>query len=220
MADIAGIIEGAHEGAGLGHDFLKHIERTKLLIHVVDISGSEARDPKEDFEKINRELELFRHKLSEKPQIAAANKSDLIDENDVRFAEFAEFVRAKGIKVFSVSAATGKGVRELLAEAAARLSELSEVQEDEALELFDFEKDELDGDYREVYAGLDNGVFTLSGKQLEKIFNSTNFNDMGSLRYLYKYVEKSGAMAKLKEMGLSEGDVIRIKGFEFEYFDD
>jgi GTP-binding protein len=220
MADIAGIIEGAHEGAGLGHEFLKHIERTKLLIHIVDISGSEGRDAIEDFEKINRELELYNEKLAKRPQIVAANKIDIINEEDERYIKFKKYAEEKGFKVFPVSAPIHLGVHEVLAEAAAQLDILSKTEEEEAYEFFDFEKDERDETYRDVYASKDGEVFILTGKQLEKIFNSTNFNDIGSLRYLHKYIEKSGGLDKLKEMGLEDGGTIKIKNFEFEYFED
>ena len=126
MADIAGIIEGAHEGAGLGHKFLKHIERTKVLIHVVDVSGSEGRDPVEDFDKINKELEQYSPKLLKKPQIVAANKIDLTDEESPEYIEFKEYVESKGYKVFPMSAPINIGVREVLAEAASQLQRLSE----------------------------------------------------------------------------------------------
>ena len=220
MADIAGIIEGAHEGAGLGHEFLKHIERTKLLIHVVDISGSEERDPIEDFEKINRELGLFNEKLTKRHQIVAANKIDLISEEDEKFFSFKNHVEQRGFKVFPISAPINVGVHELLAEAAAKLAALSKQDEEDVYEYFDFEKDDRDETYKEIYVSKEDDVFILKGKQLEKIFNSTNFNDMGSLRYLHKYIEKSGGLDKLKEIGLGDGDTIRIKDFEFEYFDD
>lgn len=221
MADIAGIIEGAHEGAGLGHKFLKHIERTKVLIHVVDVAGSEGRNPIEDFDKINRELEQYSPKLMKKPQIVAANKIDLISEDDPAYIEFKEYVESKGYKVFPMSAPISIGVKEILGEAAALLQKLLlEPVEEEEYELFDFEQDDYDPDYRKVRAGFDGEAFVLEGKQLDKIFNSTNFNDTGSLRYLYKYIEKSGAFEKLKEMGIENGDIIKVQDFEFEYFDD
>jgi len=220
MADIAGIIEGAHEGAGLGHEFLKHIERTKLLIHIVDISGSEGRDAIEDFEKINKELELYSERLAKRHQIVVANKIDIINEEDEKYIEFKKYVEEKGFKVFPVSAPINLGVREVLAEAAAQLDMLAKAEEEEIYEFFDFEKDERDETYRDVYASKDGEVFILTGKQLEKIFNSTNFNDIGSLRYLHKYIEKSGGLDKLKEMGLEDGGTIKIKNFEFEYFED
>ena len=221
MADIAGIIEGAHQGAGLGFRFLKHIERTKVLIHVVDVSGSEGRDPIEDFEKINRELEQYSPRLMKKPQIVAANKIDIICEDDPGYIKFKEHVEAKGYKVFPMSAPINIGVKEVLAEAAQQLQKLLlEPQEEEDYEMFDFEKDDNDPDYREVRASFDGRDYVLEGKQLLKIFNSTNFNDGGSLRYLYKYIEKSGAFEKLRELGIEDGDVIRIEDFEFEYYDD
>ena len=221
MADIAGIIEGAHEGAGLGHKFLKHIERTKVLIHVVDAAGSEGRDPIEDFEKINSELAQYSPKLMKKPQIVAANKIDLISEDDPGYIRFREHVEAKGYKVFPMSAPINIGVNEILAEAAAQLARLADepVEEDD-YEMFDFEADEYDPDYRNVDVTFDGRDYVLEGRQLEKIFNSTNFNDAGSLRYLYKYIEKSGAIDKMKEMGIEDGDIIKIKDFEFEYFDE
>lgn len=221
MADIAGIIEGAHQGAGLGFRFLKHIERTKVLIHVVDVSGSEGRDPIEDFEKINRELEQYSPRLMKKPQIVAANKIDIISEDDPGYIKFKEHVEAKGYKVFPMSTPINIGVKEVLAEAAQQLQKLLlEPQEEEDYEMFDFEKDDNDPDYREVRASFDGRDYVLEGKQLLKIFNSTNFNDGGSLRYLYKYIEKSGAFEKLRELGIEDGDVIRIEDFEFEYYDD
>ena len=221
MADIAGIIEGAHQGAGLGFRFLKHIERTKVLIHVVDVSGSEGRDPIEDFEKINRELEQYSPRLMKKPQIVAANKIDIISEDDPGYIKFKEHVEAKGYKVFPMSAPINIGVKEVLAEAAQQLQKLLlEPQEEDDYEMFDFEKDDSDPYYREVRASFDGRDYVLEGKQLLKIFNSTNFNDGGSLRYLYKYIEKSGAFEKLRELGIEDGDVIRIEDFEFEYYDD
>lgn len=221
MADIAGIIEGAHEGAGLGHKFLKHLERTKVLIHVVDVSGSEGRDPVEDFDKINKELEQYSPKLLKKPQIVAANKIDLTDEESPEYIEFKEYVESKGYKVFPMSAPINIGVREVLAEAASQLQRLSEEPpEDDEYEMFDFEADEQDPDYRVVKVTFDGRNYVLEGRQLEKIFNSTNFNDAGSLRYLYKYIEKSGAVEKMREMGIEDGDTIRIKDFEFEYLDE
>lgn len=221
MADIPGLIEGAHTGAGLGLDFLKHIERTKLLIHVVDVSGSEGRDPIDDFEKINNELGSFGTKLLKKPQLVAANKMDMLDEDDERYVTFKKYVEGKGYRVFPISAPINQGVHELLAAAAAELQRIEqEPEEEEFVEYYDFEKDREDPDYREIHASREDDVYVLEGKQLRKIFNSTNFNDFGSLRYLYKYIEKNGAIDKLKELGLEEGDTIRIFDYEFEYYDE
>ncbi|MBP6492186.1 MAG: GTPase ObgE [Clostridia bacterium] len=221
MADIPGLIEGAHTGAGLGLEFLKHIERTKLLIHVVDVSGSEGRDPIDDFEKINKELSSFGEKLMSKPQIVAANKMDMLEEDDERYLSFKKYVEEKGYQVFPICAPINQGIKELLGAAASELHKLEqEKPEEEVYELFDFEKDKEDETYREIYASKSGNTYNLEGKQLRKIFNSTNFNDLGSLRYLYKYIEKNGAIEKLKELGLEEGDVIKVFNYEFEYFDE
>ncbi|WP_130863742.1 GTPase ObgE [Bacilliculturomica massiliensis] len=219
MADIPGLIEGAHTGAGLGLDFLKHIERTKMLIHVVDVSGSEGRDPVEDFEKINRELTSYGKKLPAKPQIVAANKIDMA--TDEQYEIFKNHVEGKGYQVFPLSAPINHGVKELLQAVLRQLEELREMpEEEEDYQWFDFSKEDEDEDYREIYVSKEGPVFVLKGRQLEKIFNSTNFNDTGSTRYLYRYIEKKGAIERLKEMGLKDGDIIRIIDYEMEYFDE
>ncbi len=219
MADIPGLIEGAHTGAGLGLDFLKHIERTRLLVHVVDVAGSEGRDPIEDFEKINTELSSYGKKLIQKPQIIAANKIDLA--TDEQISTFTSYAEEKGYRVFAISAPINHGVKELLDAVAAELARLAdEPIIEEPVEYFDPELDGEDPDYREIYVSKDKEVYVLNGKQLQKIFNSTNFNDPGSLRYLYRYVEEKGALERLKEMGLEDGDTVRIIDYEFEYFDE
>lgn len=221
MADIAGIIEGAHKGLGLGLKFLKHIERTKVLIHVVDVSGSEGRDPIEDFNKINEELKLYGGNIEKKPQIVAANKIDLIGEDSVEYKKFKTYVEGLGYEVYPTSAPIQLGIKELLAAALKALEKSEENPiEVEEPEYFDFEKDDIDEDYRVVRGFRDGNGFRLEGKQLKKIFDSTNFNDMGSLRYLYKYIEKSHVMDKLLELGLEEGDTIKIFDYEFEYVDE
>ncbi|MBR0373768.1 MAG: GTPase ObgE [Mogibacterium sp.] len=220
MADIAGIIEGAHMGLGLGLRFLKHIERTKVLIHVVDVSGSEGRDPIDDFNKINEELKKFDPALLDKPQIVAANKIDIAADRET-VDHFVEYIKGLGLPVFEISAATGKGIRELLNEVLYKLD--TYVAPPQApLEMFDFEGDEMDDDFRAIqgYYDEEEGVYVLTGKQLKKIFDSTNFNDMGSMRYLYKYVEKNGGIKQLVKLGLKEGDTVRIEDYEFEYIED
>ena len=221
MADIAGIIEGAHKGLGLGLKFLKHIERTKVLIHVVDASGSEGRNPIEDFDKINNELQEYSKRVADKPMLVAANKMDMISEEDPAYIEFKEYVEGKGYSVFPICAPINEGVHALMAAAAEELKKAAlNPQEEDEYEYFDFETDDKDPNFKEVYASKEGDVYVLTGKQLQKIFDSTNFNDMGSLRYLYKYIEKKGAIEKLIEMGLSEGDTIRIFDYEFEYWDE
>ena len=224
MADIAGIIEGASEDLGLGFRFLKHIERTKVLIHVVDVSGSEGRDPKDDFDKINKELEAYSPKILKKPQIVAANKIDMIDEDSEEYKEFKSYVEGKGYKVFPMSAPLNIGVKEVLSEALLELRRVEQLPEGEEdyTRYFDFEEEERDPEYRNIEAWYneEDDVYVLEGKQLSKIFRSTNFNDMGSLRYLYKYIESKGAIEQLKELGLKEGDLIRIEDYDMEYWDE
>ena len=222
MADIAGIIEGASEGLGLGLRFLKHIERTKVLIHVVDVSGIEGRDPIEDFDKIMKELRSYGQSVAEKPMIVAASKIDLISEEDEGYLRFKKYIEDKGLEVYPISSPLGLGVKELLY-AAARALEKAELDPPPEVEYeyFDFEADEVkDEKYREVRVRKENGAYILEGEQLKKIFDSTNFNDMGSLRYLYKYIENSGAFRTLKDMGLEEGDIVKIDDFEFEFWEE
>ena len=216
MADIPGLIEGASEGLGLGLDFLKHVERTRILIHVVDVSGSEGRDPIEDFEKINKELLSYSKKLAEKPQIVAANKTDMAGPDDVE--RFCSYIKDKGLEVYPICAPIHEGVDALL-KAAYRLLQ-SVPQEENLYTVYEAGSIEDDEDYREVYLSFENGIYTVRGKQLEKIFNSTNFNDAGSLRYLVKYIEDKGVIERFKEMGLNEGDTIRIIDYDFEYIDE
>ena len=141
--------------------------------------------------------------------------------DDQKYLEFKEYVESKGYKVFPMSAPINIGVKEVLAEAADKLQKLlEEPQEDDGYEMFDFEADEYDPDYRTVSVEFDGRNYILSGKQLEKIFNSTNFTDSGSVRYLYRYIEKSGALDKMKELGIEDGDTIKIKDFELEYLDE
>ena len=219
MADIPGLVEGAHEGTGLGLDFLKHVERTKVLIHVVDIAGSEGRDPIEDFDKINGELMKYSEKVLRKPQIVVGNKSDLIYVPE-KAEEFRRYVESKGYPFFLMSAATSQGIKEVLSAAVQALSTVEE--EEEPVEYLEEDFHGEDPDYREIYTYVDerDGAYVIEGKQLTKIFNSTNFNDMESLRYLYRYIEKKGAVAELKELGLEEGDIVRIKDYEFEYSEE
>lgn len=216
LADIPGLIEGAHLGAGLGLDFLKHIERTRVLIHVVDVSGSEGRNPIEDFDTINRELASYGTKVMKKPQIVAASKMDLTHED--QYNEFRAYVEQKGFPVFPISAPLHQGVVELMNHTFKILSELP--IEEETIEFYDPSKEEDEKEYRNIQCYKDGSTYVIDGKQLEKIFHSTNFNDMGSLRYLYRYVEEKGAIEQLKVLGLKDKDTIRIIDYEFEYLDE
>ncbi len=219
MADIAGIIEGASQGAGLGFKFLKHIERTKVLVHVIDVSGSEGRDPIEDYKKIMQELEQFDSKLVKKPMVIAANKNDIVTDQE-KLDEFLEFMDKENRKVFMISAAGRQGIDDLLNAVLYELDNYVEPEED-PIPMFDFEAEENDPDYKTITSYIDeNGFYVLEGKQLSKIFRSTNFTDNGSIRYLYKYIEKQGGIKQLIELGLKEGDTVRIEDFEFEYTEE
>lgn len=216
MADIPGLIEGASEGQGLGLDFLKHVERTRMLIHIVDVSGSEGRDPIEDFEKINRELLQYSKKLAEKPQIVAANKTDMASPEQLE--RFTSYIKEKGLEVYPICAPIHEGVDALLKAAYSMLKTIP--VEEQSYAVYEARNTEEDEDYREIYLSLENGMYVVRGKQLEKIYNSTNFNDAGSLRYLLKYIEDKGAIERFKEMGLSDGDTVRIIDYDFEYTDE
>lgn len=211
MADIPGIIEGANEGVGLGHEFLRHIERTKLLIHVVDISGCEGRNPVEDFDLINGELEKYSKILAEKPQIIAANKIDISDEN---LEVFTKTMENRGFKVFPISAAANKGISELLKYAYDKLQEIPvpefEIEEVEA------DVEELSDNY-EVFVD-DDGVFNVVGEQAEYIVNSTNFEDFESLNYFQRVLRKKGIIDLLEAEGIRDGDIVRMADAEFEYY--
>lgn len=218
ISDIPGLIEGAHKGLGLGLSFLKHIERNKLLLHVVDISGSEGRDPIEDFEKINTELEQYSSRLAKKPQIVAANKIDLL-QSEEKYLEFKAYIENKGYKVFPISAASSQGIEDMIKYIASELDNIEIEEEPIYDEVFDFDIHGQTEDYREVRVKKENEIYILEGKQLEKIFNSTNLNDLESLRYLYNYLKQRGAIDKLIELGIKEGDTVKIKDYEFEYYE-
>ncbi|MDD6919859.1 MAG: GTPase ObgE [Eubacteriales bacterium] len=219
MADIAGLIEGASQGAGMGFYFLKHVERTRLLIHVVDVAGSEGRNPIEDFDKIMNELTAYSQFLADKPQIVAANKIDLVTDEE-SYKEFIDYIESKGLKVFPICAPTKEGLKPLMEEAARMLSTIEANNIEQTLEQFDFDKDDYDPEYKKVTVRRENHYYVIEGKQLNKIFRSTNFNDISSIRYLYKYIERSGAIEQLKELGLEEGDTIKINDLEFDYIDE
>lgn len=212
VADIPGIIEGAHRGVGLGHEFLRHIERTRILLHFVDASGIEGRNPLEDFETINNELEKYSEKLSHKPQLVVANKCDIpsFEENYVSFKKTLE---EKGYKVFAVSAATKKGVSELLNYVYEYLSKLPE-EEEEQYEMFDIDEVRQD-DSINVYC--EDGVYYVEGMRVRKLVGSTNFDDYESLQYFQRMLRKTGIIDMLEENGINEGDTVNMYGAEFDY---
>ena len=212
IADIPGIIEGAHEGVGLGHEFLRHVERTRLLLHFVDVSGIEGRDPIEDFDTINNELKLYSEKLAEKPQIVIANKAD-IPQFDDNFEVFRNEMEGRGYKVFKISAATKQGVREVLNYTLEQLSILPE--DEEEYELLDI--DELKRSEEEMRVEIEDGVYYVTGGRVKRIVGSTNFDDYESLQYFQRALIKCGAIKMLENAGIKEGDTVHIYGAEFDF---
>ncbi|MBU5315785.1 GTPase ObgE [Clostridium bornimense] len=218
IADIPGIIEGASEGVGLGLEFLRHIERTRLLIHVVDISGIEGRDPIDDFIKINEELKKYSIKLWDRPQIIAANKSDMLYDEEV-FINFKNKLKEMGYdKVFKISAATMSGVEELIKVAAEELSKIPvvdlEINEDE---MYIPEEKRFTYDIRVEDYEEDSKVYIIEGTFVDRLLLAVNIHDPDSLRYFHKVLMKKGIMTELREMGIKDGDMVRLNDFEFEY---
>ena len=208
MADIPGLIEGASQGAGLGTRFLRHIERVRLIVHVVDVSGCEERDPYEDFVKINKELGEYSAKLAALPQIVCANKCDIATEEQI-----AEFERKVGQKVIPISAATRKGVDELLAAISARLAELPKQQ---PLEVVERREEYVDPSSFTVDIAED-GAFVVTGPLVDKLTRTTILDDYGSFNYFQKRLTDAGVIAALLKAGMVEGDTVRIADTEFEY---
>lgn len=217
LADIPGLIEGASEGIGLGHDFLRHVERTKVLIHIVDISGLEGRTALEDFDKINDELKLYNEKLSSRPQIVVANKMDILEDQSI-FDEFKTELEGRGYKVFSMSAATRQGIDEVISYVAQLLNEVEEVEVVSEDEMYRPELDQNnEGDGLEIEIEED-GVYVVKGKALRRIMYSVNFEDMESIQYFQKAMESQGVFDRLREMGIEDGDTVRIYELEFEFY--
>ena len=213
MADIPGIIEGASEGVGLGLQFLRHIERTRLLIHIVDISGSEGRDPLEDFKKINDELKRYSVKLWDRPQIVACNKADLLYDEDA-FNKFKDELNKLGFtNVYKISAATGEGTSELLLKASEMLSKIPVtellISEDE---MFIPEEKHFTYDIN-----MENGVYMITGSFVDRLLQSVNVNDPDSLKYFQKVLKNKGVIDKLKDMGIKDGDLVSLNDFQFEF---
>lgn len=216
LADIPGIIEGASEGIGLGHEFLRHVERTKVLIHIVDISGIEGRDPLDDFEKINGELKLYNEKLSTRPQIVVANKIDIMEDESV-YESFKEAIEAKGYKVFKMSAATRQGVDEVIAYVSKLLKEVEDIELVSEEDMYKPEAELMANDELNIEIDED-GVYEVTGKALRRIMYSINFDDMESLQYFQNAMESRGVFDRLREMGIEDGDLVRIYELEFEFY--
>lgn len=215
LADIPGLIEGAAEGVGLGHDFLRHVERTKVLIHIVDISGLEGRDALDDFDKINGELKLYNEKLATRPQVVVANKMDILEDESI-FDEFKNELEGRVYKVFKMSAATRQGVDDVIAYVSELLREAEEIELVSEEEMFRPELDEVQDEGLQI--DIEDGVYVVTGKSLRRIMYSVNFDDMESLQYFQKAMESQGVFDRLREMGIEDGDTVRIYEIEFEFY--
>ena len=217
MADIPGLIEGASEGVGLGHDFLRHIERTRVLVHVVDAASTEGRDPIEDILAINKELEAYNPELMKRPQIIAANKTDVIyagDEDPVAKLK-AEF-EPKGIKVYPISAVSGQGVKELLYAVYDLLQTV-----DSTPVIFEKEFDPstmIDQTLPYTVERNEDGIYVVEGPRIEKMLGYTNLESEKGFLFFQRFLKENGILEELEEAGIEEGDTVRMYGLEFDYY--
>ena len=216
LADIPGIIEGASDGAGLGHDFLRHIDRCRLLIHLVDVSGCEGRDPVEDFEAINAELAQYNADLASRPQLVAANKCDLLEPGSDNLERLRAHVEAKGLKLFELSAASTQGTRELMRAAAGELAHLPPVTVYEP----DYVPPEPEiGTADDVQIRRDGDVWIVEGDWLAKLVATVNFSDYESRMYFDRCLRSAGIFDRMEAMGVQNGDTVSIYDIKFEYQD-
>ena len=213
MADIPGIIEGASEGAGLGHDFLRHIDRCRLLVHLVDVSGSEGRDPIADFDAINAELKEYSPELATRPQIAVANKTDLLMDT-AQLDAFRAHVEALGYEFFAMSAATHQGTRELVQHIARRLSELPPVT---VYEPEYVPKPPVIDTTEPLHIEREDNTWLVEGPWLQRLMGNINFSDYESRMYFDKMLRQSGLFDTLEQMGIQDGDIVSMYDLEFEY---
>lgn len=218
IADIPGLIEGAAEGVGLGHEFLRHIERTKVIIHMVDAASTEGRDPIEDINKINAELAAYNPELLKRPQVIAANKIDAIYEGDESTVDAikAEF-EPKGIKVFPISAVSGKGLKELLY----AVNSLLENMDSEPIV---FEQEYFPGEYNDnkdepyYVEKLEDGLYSIEGPRVERMLGYTNLESEKGFMFFQKFMKENGILEELEELGIQDGDTVKIYGHEFDYY--
>lgn len=214
-ADIPGLIEGASEGAGLGHEFLRHVDRCRLLLHVVDVSGSEGRDPIEDIKTINAELSSYAPELAARPQIIVGNKTDVLPP-DADLSGFEAFCRERGCPLLYVSAATGEHLDELVSMTAKALSDLPPLKIYEP-EVLPEEKTSYGADTRKTEIRVENGVYYVEGEWLLNLVGQVNFEDYESLSFFHRVLSKSGVIALLEEKGAKDGDTVNIYDFEFDF---
>ena len=217
MADIPGLIEGASEGVGLGHEFLRHIERTKLMIHVVDAAGTEGRDPVDDIYKINAELEAYNPDIAKRPQVIAANKVDVIyPEGEDPIQRLKDEFEPKGIRVFPISGVTGAGIKELLYFVSDRLSEL-----DQAPVIFEpeyFPEEELIHENLPYTVEKEDDIYVVEGPKIEKMLGYTNLDSEKGFAFFQKFLKDTGILDELEAAGIQEGDTVRMYGLQFDYY--
>ena len=222
IADIPGLIEGASEGVGLGHEFLRHIERTRVIIHIVDAASTEGRDPIDDIYKINKELEAYNPEIAARPQVIAANKIDCIYTEDGEESPIdklkAEF-EPKGIQVYPISAVSGQGVRELLFHVKELLDSCP--QEPVVFEQEFFPEDMLIGEnlpYTVEQSPEDPTIFVVEGPKIEKMLGYTNLDSEKGFAFFQKFLKEGGILEELEKAGIQEGDTVRMYGFDFDYY--
>lgn len=213
IADIPGIIEGASEGIGLGIQFLRHIERTRLLLHVIDVSGAEGRNPVKDFEIINKELKKYSKKLSTRKQIIVANKIDSMQDPKL-YEELEKMAKAKGLEIYKISSATGQGIKELMA----RVSKvLKTLPKEDLVEIKKEEKIYTLEEKEEVGVKKEDGIYIVSGIAVEKLMRTVNLEDNESLHYFHRRLNEMGINEKLRELGIQDGDIVQISDYELEW---
>ncbi|MCX6379975.1 MAG: GTPase ObgE [Armatimonadetes bacterium] len=222
MADIPGLIEGAHEGVGLGHQFLRHVERTRILIHLLDVSGLSGRDPLQDFEILNRELSLYSETLANLPQIIALNKIDVLsDTEDLETLE--KELKSRGYMVYRTSSATRKGLKPLIYEVMERLEKIreEEIKAQPVTDLSVLITAAREGDERKWEAAqVDENIFEVTGRGVERLVVMTDLNNTHSVTRMQKILERMGVYRKLKAIGIKHNDTVRIRKIEFDYADD
>ncbi len=217
MADIPGLIEGASEGVGLGHEFLRHIERTKMMIHVVDAAGTEGRDPVEDIHKINAELKSYNPEIAERPQVIAANKIDLIYHEDEDPVErLKKRFEPQGIRVFPISGVSGQGIDKLLYYVSSRLAELDSLPV--IFEQEYFPEEELMYEDLPYTVVKENDVYVVEGPKIEKMLGYTNLDSEKGFAFFQKFLKESGILDDLEKAGIQEGDTVKMYGLQFDYY--
>ena len=218
IADIPGLIEGASEGVGLGHEFLRHIERTKLIVHMVDAASTEGRDPVEDIHAINRELAAYNEDLAARPQIIAANKTDMIYGEEDPVARIRAEFEPQGVPVYAISAVTGKGLRELLYAISSRLESLDAKPVIFEQEFFpEYHFDVQSEPYTVVY-DEEAKVYVVEGPRIEKMLSYTNLESEKGFKFFQDFLRSNGILEKLEELGIQEGDTVRMYGLSFDYY--